>query len=299
LGRSSNEARSALVSLWCARLTWMLLPVSAGGALGDALAGWSTAPARVAAVFLWAAWTMGLIALLAPRPWGLTALRVAAPTTVLLTIASVASTSAGTSALAVSSSVVASVFALSASVAHAATNAMAYGDEVRFPLRVPMSLLLGPVPLAVALVGAGVAAGPLLIADGRIVAGVVVTALGFPVAFALIRSLHALSLRWLVLVPAGVVVVDPLTLADPVLIRREHIAGLGREPAGYAADDALDLRLGTQTGTIELTLHAPQPFARRRGRHDSQLRDAAAVLVSTTRPAALVTLAGERRIKTA
>ena len=187
---------------------------------------------------------------------------------------------------------------MSAPVAHAAANAMAYGDEVRFPLRVPMSLLFGPVPLAVVLVGAGAAAGPLLIADGRIVVGVVVTALGFPVAFALIRSLHALSRRWLVLVPAGVVVVDPLTLADPVLIRREHIAGLGREPVGYTADDALDLRLGTRAGTIELTLHAPQSFARRRGRHDFELHDAAVVLVSTARPAALVTLAGERRITT-
>jgi hypothetical protein len=288
-----------LVSLWCARLTWVLLPVSAGGALGDALAGWSTTPARVAAVSLWAAWTIGLVALLAPRPWGLTALRVVAPATVILTIASSPSTTATSAALAVSSSVVASVFVLSASVAHAAGNSMAYGDEVRFPLRVPMSLLLGPVPLAVVLVGAGVAAGPLLIADGRIVMGVVVAAIGFPVGFALIRSLHALSLRWLVIVPAGVVIVDPLTLADPVLIRREHIAGLGRQPAGYAAGDALDLRLGTQVGTIELTLHEPQSFPRRRGRRDAQLYDAEVVLVSTTRPAALVALAGERRIQTA
>jgi hypothetical protein len=276
----------------------MLLPVSAGGALGDALAGWSTAPARVAAVLLWAAWTIGLVALLAPRPWGLTALRVVAPAAVILTLASVASTSATSAALALSSSAVASAFAMSAPVAHAAGNSMAYGDEVRFPLRVPMSLLLGPVPLAVVLVGAGAAAGPLLIAAGRIVVGVVVTALGFPVAYALIRSLHALSRRWLVLVPAGVVVVDPLTLADPVLMRREHIAGLGREPVGHRADDALDLRLGTQAGTIELTLDAPQSFARRRGRRDSELHDAGVVLVSTTRPAALVTLAGERRITT-
>jgi hypothetical protein len=279
----------------------MLLPVSVGGALGDALAGWSTAPARVAAVLLWAAWTIGLVALLAPRPWGLTALRVVAPATVLLAIASVASTSASatTAVLAVSSSVVASGFALSASVAHAAGNSLAYGDEVRFPLRIPMSLLVGPVPLAVVLVGAGAAAGPLLVADGRFVVGVVVAAIGFAVGFALIRSLHALSLRWLVLVPAGIVLVDPLTLADPVLIRREHIAGLGRQPVGYAAGAALDLRLGTQAGTIELTLPEPQSFPRRRGRRDAEIREADVVLVSTNRPAALVALAGERRIKTA
>jgi hypothetical protein len=289
-----------LVSLWCARLTWVLLPVSAGGALSDALAGWSTAPASVAAVLLWAAWAIGLVALLAPRPWGLTALRIFAPAAVVLAVASVASTSAGSAVLAVSSSIVASGFALSSPVAQAAGNSVAYGDEVRFPLRIPVSLLLGPVPLAVVLVGAGATAGPLLIADGRTLIGLVVTPLGFAIAFPLIRSLHALARRWLVLVPAGIVLVDPITLADPVLMRREHIAGLRREQtASPTASGALDLRLGTRAGTIALTLHQPQSFARRRGRRDSELRAAEVVLVSTVRPAAVVATAGERRIATA
>jgi hypothetical protein len=268
--------------------------------LSDALAGWSTAPARGAAVLLWTAWAIGLVALLAPRPWGLTELRVVAPAAVILAIASVPSTRAGPAVLAVSSCIVAGVFALSAPVAHAAGNAIAYGDEVRFPLRVPMSLLLGPVPLAVLLVGAGASAGPLLLADGRVLIGVFVTALGFAIAFALIRSLHALARRWLVIVPAGIVVVDPLTLADPVLMRREHVAALGRDSAAdAAAAGALDLRLGTQAGTIVLTLNRDQSFARRRGRRDAELREAGVVLVSTVRPAAVVALAGERRIATA
>lgn len=288
-----------MLSLWCARLTWVLLPVSAGGALSDALAGWSTAPARVAVVLLWTAWAIGLVALLAPRSWGLTALRVVAPAAVILAVASVPSTSAGPAALAVSSSIVAGVFALSAPVAQAAGNSIAYGDEMRFPLRVPTSLLLGPVPLAVVLVGAGAGAGPVLIADGRVLLGVAVTTLGLAIAFALIRSLHALARRWLVLVPAGIVLVDPLTLADPVLMRREHITALGREPTADAAAAALDLRLGTRAGTITLTLNQDQFFARRRGRRDSELRDADVVLVSLVRPAAMVALAGERRIATA
>lgn len=285
-----------MVSLWCARLTWVLLPVSAGGVLADAIAGWSTAPARVATVLLWTAWAIGLVALLAPRPEGLTALRVVAPGAVVLTAASVTSAGAGAAAIAMSSCVVAAFFVLSAPVAQVASNANAYGDEVRFPLRIPMSLLLGPVPLAVALVGAGAGAGPLLIADRRFVFGAVVTLVGFAVAFTLIRSLHALANRWLVLVPAGAVVVDPLTLADPVLMRREHIGGLRRVPVGTGAGDALDLRLGNQAGSVELALREPQSFARRRGRRDSELVNAAAVFVSTIRTAELVRLAGERRI---
>jgi hypothetical protein len=283
------------VSLWCARLTWVLLPVSAGAALSDALSGWSTAPARVATVLLWAAWAVGLMALLAPRPWGLTALRVVAPAAVIVTILSTAGTSAGVAVLAVSSSVVAAAFALSASVAQAAANAMAYGDEIRFPLHIPLSLFLGPVPLAVLLIAAGVSTGPLLLADRRYIAGVVATVVGLPIAAALARSLHSLSQRFVVIVPAGLVVVDPLTLVDPVLMRREQIRVV-RQLKKAADGDGLDLRLGTLPGTIQLSLHEPQSFGRRRGRHDAEMIDTDVVLVSTVRAGALVQAAGARRI---
>ncbi len=294
-----ERSGKALLSLWCARVAWILLPVSAGGALGDALASWSTTPARVAAVLLWCAWAIGLVALLAPRPWGITALRIVAPAAVLLTLASVTSTSSASALLAGTTAIVACVFALSASVSQIAANSLAYGDEVRFPLRVPVSLLVGLVPVAVLLVGAGVSAGPLLLADGRIVVGVIATLVGLPIAYAMIRSLHSLARRLLVLVPAGVVVVDPLTLADPVLMRREEIAQISHIAHAPPAADALDLRLGTRSGTIEIVLRAPQSFARRKGRHDAALNDADVVLVSTVRTSAFVSTAGGRRIATA
>ena len=282
--------------LWCARLTWALLPVSTGTALSDALDGWSTSPARVASVLLWAAWALGLVALLAPRPWGLTTLRVVAPVAVLVTSLAAAHTSAAPAALAVSSSLVAAGFVLSAPVAQAAGNAVAYGDEVRFPLRVPLPLFLGPVPIAVAAIVAGVSAGPLLLADHHYIAGIAVTAVGIAIAFALTRSLHSLARRWLVFVPAGLVVVDPLTLADPVLVRREQIVSVERASTGRAAADALDLRLGTPGGSVVLKLAQPQSFARRRGRRDAELHDADVVLVSTVQAAALVRAAIARRI---
>jgi hypothetical protein len=281
--------------LWCARLTWALLPVSAGSALGDALEGWSTSPARVAAVLLWTAWTVGLVALLAPRPWGLTALRVVAPAAVAVAFLALGGTSAATGVIAVVSCVVAAALALSGPIAQAAGNAIAYGDEIRFPLRIPLSLFLGPVPLAVALIGTGVSVGPLLLADGRYLAGVPMTVAGLAIAAVLVRSLHALARRWLVLVPAGLVVVDPLTLVDPVLMRREQIKDVRRSPDPAAAPP-LDLRLGTPGGTIALSLREPQSFARRRGRRDAELHDAEIVLVSIVRADALVRTAGDRRL---
>jgi hypothetical protein len=284
-----------VVWLWCARLTWALLPVTAGSAFGDALEGWSTSPARVAAVLLWTAWTVGLVALLAPRPWGLTALRVVAPAAVLVALLAIGDATGGAAVAAVVSCAVAAVLALSAPVAQAAGNAIAYGDEVRFPLRTPLSLFLGPVPLAVALIAGGVSVGPLLLADGRYLAGVPVTLGGIAVAVVLSRSLHALARRWLVLVPAGVVVVDPLTLVDPVLMRREQIRSVRRSPED-GTGPPLDLRLGTLAGTIVLSLRESQSFARRRGRHDAEIHDADIVLVSTVRADALVRTASERRL---
>src|SRR4051812_49532899 len=106
--------------LWCARLTWALLPVSAGGALGGALEGWSTSPARVAAILLWTAWTVGLVALLAPRPWGLTALRVVAPAAVVVSLLTIGGASAPAITFSVLSCALAAGFALSAPVAQAA-----------------------------------------------------------------------------------------------------------------------------------------------------------------------------------
>jgi hypothetical protein len=243
----------------------------------------------------WSAWALGLVALLAPRSWGLTCLRVLAPAAVV--VAALAAWSAG-GALAVSavlSSLVAAAFALSSPVASAAANAAAYGDERRFPLRIPPSLFLAPVPLAVLFVGAGVAAGPLLLADGRVLAGVAATVVGLPLAAVLARSLHALSRRWLVLVPAGVVVADPLTLADPVLMRRENIAALERS-ARPQLPASLDLRLGSAAGTVYIALHAAQSFARRRGRHALALQDADVVLVSAIQAEGFMRDASARRI---
>jgi hypothetical protein len=105
-------------------------------------------------------WAAALFALFAPRPWGLTLVRVVAPCGFACALLSSASTSAASAALALAGSGIAAILALSAPVASATANALAYGDEQRFPLRIPLPLLLGPVPVAVVLVGLGATSGP-------------------------------------------------------------------------------------------------------------------------------------------
>ena len=283
--------------LWCARVAWVLLPVTAGGALADAISGWPVGPSRTATVMLWIAWSVGLLALLAPRPVGCTLLRVVAPVAVVCAVGSITSATTASSIVAVASTVAAAALALSAPVVTAAGNALAYGDEQRFPLRIPTVLLLGPVPLAVAAIAAGVTVGPLLLADADILAGAVLTAAGLPLAFFVFRALHALSPRWLVIVPAGLTFVDPLTLGEPTLVRREEIEGVARVPAA-PVQGALDLRLGTIVGGVVVALTEPVPFARRRGRSRADLVETRIVVVALARPGVLLALARSRRLKT-
>ena len=155
--------------LWLLRAIWITLPLSAGGAAADAISTWNDAPRVVAAVVLWLAWGAGTLALLAPRPVGLTVLRILAPAFAALAVAAVIAGDVSTidGAAAITATLVTAVFIAGADIALATANAVAYGDERRFPLRTPPALFLGLIPLARVLVAAGVAAGPLLIADDR------------------------------------------------------------------------------------------------------------------------------------
>jgi hypothetical protein len=287
-----------VIWLWCTRVIWALLPVTMGGAIADATRDWSTAPARLADVMLWAVWAAGLFALFAPRPWGLTLLRIVAPCGFICAAIAAASTSAASAVLAIAGAFAAMVFVLSAPFAAAAANARAYGDERRFMLRVPLPLVLAPVPVAVLLVGLGVTLGPLLVADGRVVAGVVAIVIGWPLATLLVRVLHQLSCRWLVLVPAGIAIADPLGLTEPVLVRREQIDHFGRVTATALGGQALDLRAGTLIGGVALELSEPVDFGRRRGRANAEIVAATLVAVAVVGADDAVVTARNRRIRT-
>jgi hypothetical protein len=284
--------------LWCARLAWFVLPITVGSALADGLDGWSTGASVVAAALCWAAWATGLLALLAPRPWGLTFLRAAAPITVALALVAVPATSTGTAMIAIASSLLSAILVLGAPVAFAAANSLAYGDEVRFSLRVPSALFLGPIPFATALAGAGVATGPILLGDGRIPAGIVVTIVGVPVAYLCMRALDALSRRWFVLVPAGIAIVDALTLLDPVLLKRDAIEHLQPAAGTAASSGALDLRLGAIAGGVQIDLADAVTFGRRRGRAGGELLEPKSVVVSVVQRETMLAHARERRIPT-
>jgi hypothetical protein len=282
----------SLIWKWCARGAWIALPFTLGFALADELGDWSTAPKVLATVLLWLAWGAGAVALFAPRPWGFSVLRVVAPSAVV--VAALAGAPAATKTVGIVVALFACVLTLGAPIARTCANSIAYGDEDRYPLSVPLTIAIAPLPIAVALVALGAVTGPLLLADGRIVAGIVAVIVGFPLAVLAANSVQALSRRWLVLVPAGVVVVDSLTLGDPTLMPREQIAALDASTSPHP--DLLDLRLAAARGTITITLREPAYFARRRGRANVDVITATAVRTAVVDRSALLAARQRRRL---
>jgi hypothetical protein len=279
------------VVTWALRVAWVSLPFAAGPAWADALDGADAAIRTTASVGLWAVWAVVLLATLLPRPVGLTAVRVAAPAALAAAVAAAAAGHASAPALA--ATLAAAALALAPEVGRVFVNGAAYGDESRHLLRPPGPLLLGPLELAWAVTVAGVAAGPLLLADRQWVAGALAVAVGGPAAALAARSLHGLVDRWAVFVPAGLVLHDHLALTDPFLFRRSSVTRLGPATVGT---DALDLTQRSPGLALALRVDAEVslPVARPRARLP-EMTPARALMFTPTRPGAVLAEARRRR----
>ncbi len=286
-------------TVWILRAVWALLPVTAGPALADALAERSGAVQTTVAAAAWAGWGLGLAASLVPRTTTLTALRLLGPAAVVVVgWAVVAAESVGAVAIgaAITGAVAAAALVAHPAVADAFVDGSSYGDERRVALRTPLPLVLGPIPLAWVAFAVAVAAGPLLLAAERWAVGAVALAVGWPAAAALAVRLHTLSRRWLVFVPAGVVVHDPLALTEPVLLQRHLLAAVGPAVEGT---DAVDLTGNALGLVLELRPREPVAIGRRRGRDTVESAEVPGMLVSPARPGAALEIARDRRLPVA
>ncbi len=277
------------------RVLWLTLPLTAGPAIEDALSTASTPVAGVAAAELWLAWAAVLLALLVPRIVSLTVLRVALPALVAVTVA--AAVQDGVEAVdlvAVTVSALVVVVGAWPTVGADLVDGSSYGPERRLPLRVPPTIAVALAPIAVVVLLIGVSIGPLLLAAGQWVGGGLALVVGGGLAVLAARSLHALSRRFLVFVPGGVVVHDPMTILEPVLLPKGSLASIGPAPVDT---DAEDLTMGAGGLLMELRLQQPADLLRRRpGRAPAEVVSTAAVLVAPTRTAAVLAEATERNL---
>ncbi|HUP85147.1 MAG TPA: hypothetical protein VM143_05705 [Acidimicrobiales bacterium] len=237
---------------WVVRAAWAVLPFAAGPAFADALDARSVPVRTVASVGLWLVWGVALCGSLVLHPIALTLLRVVAPAAVASAGWAAAQRDVGASgAFAVAITLVALSLVFLPETGVAFVNGPAYPNERRFPLRVPGPLLFGPLVVAWVLTAGIPIAALLLLSARQWIAGGIAGTVGAAAVFFLGRALHGLSRRWVVFVPAGLVLHDPMTLVDPVLFPKLKIAGVEIAAAGT---DALDLTQRSPGIALELAL---------------------------------------------
>lgn len=201
----------------------------------------------VAVSWGWLGWIAVAAATLVPSPASLTVARVVAPLAVACAVADADSWAAA-------AATVAAVAMSSGTFCDAMVQGGAYGDERRFCLRVPVPQL-APAALAWTLLVVSALGGSLTAAEQRWPVAIPLLLLAGLFVWRVPVRLHQLSRRWLVIVPAGVVVHDPIVLAETVMVKRHALAGV---VVARRSTDAFDLTGGTADPRLDVTLRTPE-----------------------------------------
>lgn len=204
----------------------------------------STPVATTAEIGLWAMWFAGLVAVLAPSTVSLTVVRFISPS--LLASAIYGTIAFGTSTVGTTGAIAATALTFAIVLLPATgdpmVNGSSYGPERRLALRPPAALLFGPMQLTWLLMFGATAGGALMIAAENYPIGIPLLVIGLAASWRGAQSLHQLSRRWIVFVPAGFVIHDYWALAESLLIQRREIASLG--PVPLDKGELLDLSGG-------------------------------------------------------
>ena len=198
----------------------------------------------------WGTWALILLFVLVPSAVSLTGLRLLTPvhfTVFLLLTASNFDTGVFVSA---TLSAIVVVLALSAEIGQTFVQASAYGDEQRFLLRCPKAHVAVVVSIWT-LWTASAFVGSLALVNRSWVFGGVLVALTMVGIALLPRRFHRYSRRWLVKVPAGLVVHDHVVLAETAMFDRR---GVVSATIVAEAGDSADLSGGTGRPWLEIVL---------------------------------------------
>ena len=278
---------------------WAVLPFSVGAAIDSSLAESAQQIAPSISIGVWVTWGLVLGSSIIRRPWGLTTIRVLAPTTVpaLLVTHWIEAIPAGALAISLSHALLVSLLALLPETGHLMVDGLSYGDEKRFLLRVPSAVLIGPLPVVWVVMVVGSISGPLLVATGRWVLGLFLWSIGWALAALAIRSIHQLARRWIVFVPNGLVIHDYLSTREPFLLRRQDISSLGPAPADIdlSSEDLIDVSQFALGPVLHVVLRGDVEIVPR-SRGVSEVKQVAQILFSPTRPGAVLQEAHQRKL---
>ena len=291
---SVSEASPTLL-LWVARVAWLFTAIAGGAAVDAATSDRSSSVRWVAAIGGWTLWALVALALAIVSVRSLTAVRLLAPIGLIVTVASgVGGATALQLTLLGLPTFIAVTAVFTAGVGRVFVQSTAYGDEDRLLLRPPVAA--GAAALITWVVWSpAVVAGPLLLAARSWVVGAIVTAVALAGMLFVGPRWHRLALRWLVFVPAGLVVHDPIVLADTLMLRTRQVKRMRLAPADT---DAADLT-GPASGyalEISTTESVSTVFAFTPSEPQGKSIHLTAFLVSPSRPGAALLIARERGI---
>ena len=155
---------------------------------------------------------------------------------------------------------------------------------------------LGPIPISSSGIVVTLISTPIRRAAKQWLAGCLIAGFGGICSFVAFRSLHALTQRWLVFVPAGVVVHDPLLLSDPFLVKRNGIRSIHLALVGSGAEDLTMSSLGH---AIEVELNQEAEIAVRKGpKAESAILNVSSFTVSASLLSSVFSEAQRRSIST-
>ncbi|HYN33814.1 MAG TPA: hypothetical protein VES40_14415 [Ilumatobacteraceae bacterium] len=233
----STMTKAARAMPWVARVGWIIVAVIGGSAVQAAVDGRSAAVVWTTAIGAWLLWGLTALALAIASVTSLTVVRVAVPIAMISTIAAAIGGAPAVDLLSLGTPAIITLGAvMAAEFGRQFVQASAYGDEERFPLRMPVAA--GSAAVVSWLIWApALVAGPLLLAAGQWIVGAVLTAIAVGGGVFLGPRWHRLSQRWFVLVPAGIVLRDPVVLADTFPLRANQVAHIGLAAANTEAAD--------------------------------------------------------------
>lgn len=305
--RKSVAVKSSPLT-WSCRALWLSLPLLLGDLFSARLTGTTAVATTVWQLFLWAAWVLGMGASVVQLPRALTVMRMVMPLAALTGVAfwltagwADVGMDRGPGVLGIIGLVVSFAVAglvMSADVGADFIDGASYGDEQRLGLSPPAFLLVGPIQILwffgtvpIVLCAALFAAELWLQGVFALVPSLVACWYGF-------RLLNRLSERCVVMVPAGMTLVDSLALAEPTLFRRDDTVRLGPAVVGAdGRDGVLDLTVGAPGLVLAMDFSRQLtvvPSPRRGG--VAEPVEVSSVLIAPSRPGRLLEIAESRRI---
>ena len=279
------------------RVIWISLPLLCGPSLADSFNDFKLLLRTAVSISLWTFWVLILLSTLIATPISLAIIRIGAPAAAALSLWSALETSGSVSGIiGLAASAITACVALSAPLGDKFSDGASYGDERRFLLRAPGPVLLLLGPLAWLTSVAGLTVGPILLLNKNFLLGSLISLCGFPLAALASNAIYQLGKRWLVLVPAGILLHDHLSVGDPTLIPRNQLANFS--PAKVETN-ALDLSQNSFGLSLEIQCLTPLSMMLRTGtrKTTNETSIVESFLINPVRPNVLLAEAQKRGLR--